>query len=383
MINIIVGGGRAGRELAVQLQQSVIIEINPAKAEKLSKLTGVELIIGDGTDEEVLNQAGLNAAKTFISLTNDDSVNYRAAAIAKKHGVPKIIVRVEDPDNRGRFQELGIQYLMFPTRIVANLISDIIRTDAAADLISFNKILVLVLDNNAVAKAFKEALLVASVAKAEVTAVSSPDIDSQEMKFMAMVRSVQLKIILEEEKLTDIIKKHGRYPEGVLMNLEAKGPPYYPDCIVIDHEELGILDKLLKRSLVLGLMKSASCPVLVARTFRYYESIIAILDSSETTETVGRYAVQMAHMCSSTLHLLILDKIPDVLINNIKKLGEEGNVEIIEKRVEGNLRIETIKEVKSGNYELVVIPGQGKGVMGSDILMKIINDAPCSVLTAV
>jgi trk system potassium uptake protein TrkA len=383
MRNIIVGAGRAGRELAVQLHESVIIEINPEKAEKLSKLAGVEVITGDGSDEELLKQAGLKDTKTFISLTNDDDVNYRAAAIAKKHGVPKIIVRVEDPENTERFQELGIQYLMFPTRIVANLISDLMRSDAAADLLPFNKILVPILDNNAVEKAFKEALLVASVAKAEVTAVSSPDIDSQKMKFMAMVRSVPLKILLEEEKLTDIIKKHGRYPEGVIMNLETKGQPYYPDCIVIDHEELGILDKLFKRSVVLGLIKSASCPVLVARTFRYYETIIAILDSSDTSESVGRYAVQMAHMCSSNLHLLFLEEVPDVLIRSIKKLGEEGNVQIIEKRVEGNPRIETIKEVKSGNYELVVISGQGKGVMGSDLIRKIINDAPCSVLTAV
>ena len=178
------------------MHESVIIEINPEKTEKLSKLAGVEVIIGDGSEEQLLMQAGLRDAKTFISLTNDDDVNYRAAAIAKKHE---------------------------------------------------------------------------------------------------------------------------RYLEGVIMNLDTNGQPYYPDCIVIDHEELGILDKIFKRSVVLRLIKSASCPVLVARTFRYYETIIAILDSSDTSETVGRYAVQMAHMCSSDLHLLILEEVPDVLIKSIKK----------------------------------------------------------------
>jgi Trk K+ transport system NAD-binding subunit len=380
MKNIIVGGGRAGRELAAQLHESVIIEINPEKGEKLSQLEGVKVIIGDGSDEELLKRVGLSDVEAFISLTSDDEVNYRAAAIAKKHNVHKIVVRVEDPENRERFQELGIQYLMFPTKIVANLISDLMRSDAAADLIPFNKILVPILDNNAVEKAFKEALLVASVAKAEVTAVSSPDIDSQEMKFMAMVRGVPLKILLEEEKLMAIIKKHLHYAGCILID-HAKEHSYYPDCIILDQEELGILDKLFKRSVVLKLIKCASCPVLVARTFRYYERIIALLDSSETSESVGRYAVQMAHLCGSDLHLLILETVSGELIDGIRKMGEKGNVHIIEKWVEGNPRIEAIKEVKSGNYELVVIPGQGKGVMGSDLIRKIVNDAPCSVLT--
>ena len=66
MKNIIVGGGRAGRELAAQLHESVIIEINPEKGEKLSKLEGVEVIIGDGSDEELLKRVGLSDVDAFI-----------------------------------------------------------------------------------------------------------------------------------------------------------------------------------------------------------------------------------------------------------------------------------------------------------------------------
>jgi Trk K+ transport system NAD-binding subunit len=89
MKNILVGGGRVGRELAAQLPESVIIEINKEKREKLSALVGVkEVIIGDGSDEELLNRVGLNDVETFISLTSNDDVNYRAAAIAKKQRRP-------------------------------------------------------------------------------------------------------------------------------------------------------------------------------------------------------------------------------------------------------------------------------------------------------
>ncbi len=385
MKKIIIGGGRAGRDLAAQLPESVIIEINPEKREKLLGLAGVEVIIGDGSDEELLKRVGLDDAEAFISLTGNDDVNYRAAAIAKKHGVPKIIVRVEDPEDRERFQKLGIEFIMFPTKIVANLISDMMRSgfDASVETRThFEKILVPILSKNTVDKAFKEALFVASVARAEVTAVSSMEIDRQEMESRAMEMGVPLKILSEEEKLMDIIKKHLHYPGCIILDI-LKEHSYHPDCIIIDHEELGILDKLFNRSVVLKLIKCASCPVLVARTFRYYERVLALLDSSDISASVGRHAVQIAHSCGAELHLLILEVVPGELIDGIKKMGEKGNVRIIEKWIEGNPGIEAVKEVKSGKYELAVIPWKGTGVIRSDLIRKIVNDAPCSVLTVV
>ena len=385
MKKIIIGGGRAGRDLAAQSPESVIIEINPEKREKLLGLAGVEVIIGDGSDEELLKRAGLGDAGVFISLTGNDDVNYRAAAIAKKYGVPKIIVRVEDPEDRGRFQKLGIESIMFPTKIVANLISDMVRSgfDASVETRTpFEKILVPILSKNTVEMAFKEALLVASVARAEVTAVLSEGIDRQEMESRAMEMGVPLKVLLGEEKLMDIIKKHLHYPGCIILDI-VKEHLYYPDCIIIDHEELGILDKLFNRSVVLKLIKCASCPVLVARTFRYYERVLALLDSSDVSASVGRHAVQIAHSCGAELHLLILEIVPGELIDGIKKMGGKGNVRIIENWVEGNPMIEAVKEVKSGNYELAVIPWKGMGVIRSDLIRKIVNDAPCSVLTVV
>ncbi len=382
MKKIIVGGGRVGRELAAQLPESVVIELNQEKREKITEIAGVEVVTGDGSDEELLNRVGLDDAAAFISLTSNDDVNYRAAAIAKKHGVPKIIVRVEDPEDRERFRKLGIEYIMYPTKIVANLIGDLLRFGAGETLTPCDKILVPILNENTVEKAFKEALLVASVARAEVTAISSVDIDRKEMESKAKAMGVPLKILLEEEKLMDIIKKHLHYPSCIIMD-RVKEHSYYPDYVIIDQEELGIMDKVFKRSVVLKVIKSASCPVLVARTFRYYERIIALLDSSEIAESVGRHAVQIAHLCGAELHLLILETVPGELIDGIRKMGEKGNVRIIENWVEGNPMIEAVKEVKSGNYELAVIPWRGTGVIKSDIIRKIVDNAPCSVLTVV
>ena len=381
MKKIIVGGGRAGRELAAQLPDSVIIEQNAEERDALSDIAGVEVIIGDGSDEELLLRVGLDDAEAFISLTGNDDVNYRAAAIAKKHGVPRVMVRVEDPEDRERFQKLGVDYIMFPTRMVANLISDLMRGDVGELRAAFKKLFVPLLSKNTVEKAFKEALLVASVARSELTALSSRDIDRRAIDDAALEMGVPLELLQEEEELMDIIKKHLRYP-CILLDI-IKRHSYYPDCIIIDQEELGIMDKLFKRSIVLKLIECASCPVLVARTFRYYEHVLAFLDSSEMSASVGRHAVQIAHLCGADLYVLILESVPGSLIDRIRKLGEKGNVKIIEQWVEGNPMIEAVKEVKSGDYELAVVPWRGTGVIRTDLIRKIVNDAPCSVLTVV
>ncbi len=385
MRNVIIGGGRAGRDLAAQLPESVIIEINSEKREELSELAGVEVIIGDGSNEELLTLVGLEDVETFISLTSNDDINYRAAAIAKKYKVPKIIVRVENPEDSERFQKLGVESIMFPTKIVANLIGDMIRPGFGARAkirTPFEKILVPIMSSDTVENAFKEALFVASAARAEVTAVSFPGVDRRKMEFEAMELGVPLRILIEEEKMMNIIKKHLHYRGCIILDI-VKEHLYYPDCIIIDHEELGILDKLFNRSVVLKLIKCASCPVLVARTFSYYKNILAVLDSSKASESVGMYAVQVAHSCGADLHLLILENVLGELIEELKKGGEKGNVRIIEKWVEGNPNIEAVKEVKSSNYELAVIPWRGTGVIRSDLIRKIVNDAPCSVLTVV
>ncbi len=381
MKTIIIGGGRTGKELAARLPDSVIIEKNPEKREKLEGLEGVEVVIGDGCDEELLKRVGLKDAGTFISVTGDDDVNYRAAAIAKRYGVPRIIVRVEDPEDRARFQDLGVDYVMFPTKMMANLIVDLMHPRKDDIDVPFKKILVPILDDNTVKRAFKEALLVASVARAEITVISSPDIERETMELPAREMGVSLRILKEDERLKDIIKRHLHY-RGCIIIERVKEHLYYPDCIIIDQEELGFMDRLLGRSIVLKLIKCASRPVLVARTFRYYEQILAILDSSAVSESVGRYSLLLAHLCDASLHLLVLENIPEV-VEWIKRSGEKANVEIIENWVEGNPMIEVVREVKSGKYQLAVIPWKGTGVIRADLIKRIINCAPCSVLTVV
>lgn len=381
MKNIIVGGGRAGKELAAQLPGSVIIEIDASKRDELSELAGVQVIIGDGSDEELLKHVGLADAKVFIALTNSDDLNYRAAAIAKRHGVPRIMVRVEDPGDRARFNELGIEHIIVPQKMVANLVADMMMHSEERGR-SFKKILVPILSKDTVNRAFKEALLISSIAMGGITAVMSGDIDGKEMENLAMEMGVPLKIFQEKEIQKGIIKKHLRNPGCIILDT-IKAHFYFPDCIIIDQEELGFFARLFGRSIVLKLIRAASQPVLVARTFRYYEQVLTLLDASDTAERVGLHSVQIAHLCGADMNLLVLEDVPEEVIDGIRNNGKRWNVRIIEKRVEGNPMIEAVKEVKSGNYELTVLSWKGSGVIRADLIKKIVNDAPGSVLTVV
>jgi trk system potassium uptake protein TrkA len=92
-------GGRTGYHLVNHIPRSVIIEKNPEKYEKLNELIGVNAILGDGSNEEVLLKAGLKGADAVISVTADDKTNFDVASISQTYGVKNIIARMENPDN--------------------------------------------------------------------------------------------------------------------------------------------------------------------------------------------------------------------------------------------------------------------------------------------
>lgn len=114
MHTIIAGCGRVGSSLATNLERlghSVAIVDKNAKAfDRLKGDFAGKKIIGFVFDREVLEEAGIQEAQAFASVTSGDNSNIVSARVAKEHyRVPQVVARIYDPRRAQIYQRLGIQ----------------------------------------------------------------------------------------------------------------------------------------------------------------------------------------------------------------------------------------------------------------------------------
>jgi trk system potassium uptake protein TrkA len=110
---VIVGCGRVGAMAALALTQAghavTVIDSNRRAFDRLGSEFPGEMVLGNGIDEDVLRQAGIESADGFASLTNGDNRNIMAAQIAREiFKVPRVITRIYDPMREAVYRELGL-----------------------------------------------------------------------------------------------------------------------------------------------------------------------------------------------------------------------------------------------------------------------------------
>ena len=119
---MLLGGGRISYYLAKMIVPMGIhvslIEINERKANTLSEsLPEVNVIYGDGTDQELLEQEGLTQMDAFVALSDRDEENLMTGLFAVRQGVPKVIVK----NNRVAYAEIisamGLDSIVSPKSI--------------------------------------------------------------------------------------------------------------------------------------------------------------------------------------------------------------------------------------------------------------------------
>jgi trk system potassium uptake protein TrkA len=107
---MIAGGGRVGLRLAKQLietgrnYQIKLLERDHARCVQLaSELQTSALVLhGDGTDEDLLEDEGIENIDLFLSLTNDDEDNIMASLLAKRLGARRVLALI----NRRSYADL-------------------------------------------------------------------------------------------------------------------------------------------------------------------------------------------------------------------------------------------------------------------------------------
>lgn len=120
---VIVGAGEVGTHIASQLvseqKDVVIIEKDPESAARASSMLDCLVITGEGSNVDVLKQAGAAKADIFIAATSIDEVNMISCFVAgSTFDTPVKIARVRNVDymRKGLLKNaaIGIDYLVNP-----------------------------------------------------------------------------------------------------------------------------------------------------------------------------------------------------------------------------------------------------------------------------
>lgn len=141
---VIVGGGKLGHQIASNMLDRKydvrLIEKDKLKCMRLANELDAEVICGDGTEIEVLDDAGTKNADCFIAVTGSDQDNLVASQLAKKEfRAGKVIIRANDPRNLDALRTLGSAIAVSSTEIITNLIEQEVNTAELHLLATLNK----------------------------------------------------------------------------------------------------------------------------------------------------------------------------------------------------------------------------------------------------
>ncbi len=128
MKSIIIGGGKIGYNLLKTLKERghevTLIERDKDTCLKIAEDINANVIWGDGTDLEVLKDAGIEESEIVAAVTGTDEENLVICQIAKSSfSNKKTIARINNPKNITMFKTLGIDNTVCSTEVIANLIA--------------------------------------------------------------------------------------------------------------------------------------------------------------------------------------------------------------------------------------------------------------------
>lgn len=129
---MIVGGGRSAYYLAQELIAAgievKIIERRRERCDELSILLPKAIVInGDGSDEELLREEGLDCAEAFVPLTGVDEENILMTLHARNVSNAKVITKINRMTFRDAISSLDLGSVIYPRYITSESILAYVR----------------------------------------------------------------------------------------------------------------------------------------------------------------------------------------------------------------------------------------------------------------
>ena len=128
---MIIGGGRIAYYLAKLLSDTgrniKLIEQNEKRCYELADtLPDITILHGDGTDQDILEEQGLERQDALVSLTGIDEENIIVSMYAESKGINKVITKV----NRHSYSilnDIGLETVVSPQIVAGNLVTRYVR----------------------------------------------------------------------------------------------------------------------------------------------------------------------------------------------------------------------------------------------------------------
>ena len=134
MKTLIVGAGRAGLEVAIQLSRTghavTIVDTDAAVAGRAAEQFGLVAVVGDATTAEVLDDAGIARMDTVVAMLRRDADNLAVSLLARASGVERVMVRMRDNAYRPVYAAAGIDRVLSETDLITGAITIAIEHDA-------------------------------------------------------------------------------------------------------------------------------------------------------------------------------------------------------------------------------------------------------------
>jgi len=120
---LIVGAGRVGLRTARVLRDEghevTVVEADPDTAER-AREHGFTVVVGDGSREDVLEEAGVVDADALGALTSDLNVNFAACMVANHHGA-RTVLRIDEDYREDIYRNYAdeVDEVVYPERLGA------------------------------------------------------------------------------------------------------------------------------------------------------------------------------------------------------------------------------------------------------------------------
>ena len=126
---IILGGSTTAYYLAKILSANnysvKIIEKDEQRCNELAEIlpSSATLIYGDGMNQDLLWEEGIQSTDAFVALTGSDEENILISFYATSQSVPKVIAKVNHPELTELAEKLGLDSIVEPRKIVADTLT--------------------------------------------------------------------------------------------------------------------------------------------------------------------------------------------------------------------------------------------------------------------